>query len=165
MGKEVVGLLEILVIKGTNLAVRDLKTSDPYVVIRLADQTVKTKVIKNNLNPVWNEELSISIPKSHNLLLKLEVFDKDVFGTDDKMGKAEIDVEPLAMAVKMQKLRNAPPTDAKVSRLEASKNNCLAKDSCIHYVNGKMVQNMCLKLQNVECGEVELELKWVELTN
>eukprot|EP00253_Pinus_taeda_P002133 PITA_02133 len=59
---EFLGLLKIKVVKGTNLAVRDMITSDPYVVLTIGHQTVKTRVIRSNLNPVWNEELMLSVP-------------------------------------------------------------------------------------------------------
>lgn len=32
------GLLKIFVIQGTNLAIRDMRTSDPYVVATIGDQ-------------------------------------------------------------------------------------------------------------------------------
>lgn len=35
---EFVGLLKVKVIKGTNLAIRDILTSDPYVVLTLGQQ-------------------------------------------------------------------------------------------------------------------------------
>lgn len=95
---EFVGLIKVNVVKGTNLAVRDVMTSDPYVLLGLGQQvslfskcteliitsnqlkikenlsimeltshillqSVKTRVIKNNLNPVWNEKLMLSIPE------------------------------------------------------------------------------------------------------
>ncbi|XWS65508.1 hypothetical protein CRYUN_Cryun05aG0119100 [Craigia yunnanensis] len=61
---EFVGLVKVNVVKGTNLAVRDMMTSDPYIILALGQQSVKTRVIKNNLNPVWNESLMLSIPEN-----------------------------------------------------------------------------------------------------
>lgn len=60
---EFVGLIKVNVVKGTNLAIRDMVSSDPYVILSLGGQSVKTRVIKNNLNPVWNEKLMLSIPE------------------------------------------------------------------------------------------------------
>ncbi|KAK7816426.1 putative adp-ribosylation factor gtpase-activating protein agd13 [Quercus suber] len=60
---EFIGLLKVKVIKGTNLAIRDMMTSDPYVILTLGQQTVQTTIIKSNLNPVWNEELMLSVPQ------------------------------------------------------------------------------------------------------
>lgn len=35
---EFIGMLKVKVIKGTDLAVRDIKSSDPYVVLNLGTQ-------------------------------------------------------------------------------------------------------------------------------
>nr|XP_010938595.1 probable ADP-ribosylation factor GTPase-activating protein AGD11 isoform X3 [Elaeis guineensis] len=59
---EFVGLIKVNIIRGTNLAVRDMMTSDPYVILNLGHQTMKTRVIKSSLNPIWNERLMLSIP-------------------------------------------------------------------------------------------------------
>lgn len=59
---EFIGLLKVKVIKGTNLAIRDMLSSDPYVVLTLGHQA-QTTIIQSNLNPVWNEELMLSVPQ------------------------------------------------------------------------------------------------------
>jgi len=161
----ILGLLKVRVVKGSNLAIRDRNSSDPYVVVKLGNQTVKTRVIKRDLNPFWDEELTLSIPNP-TPPLKLQVFDKDKLSRDDKMGDAVIDLQPLVMAVSM---RNALPltltskSETELHRMVACKGNCLVKDSCIRHVDGKTVQDICLRLQNVECGELELQLKWIDL--
>uniref|UniRef100_A0A6N2K822 C2 domain-containing protein n=1 Tax=Salix viminalis TaxID=40686 RepID=A0A6N2K822_SALVM len=60
MGEQL-GLLKVTVVQGKRLVIRDFKTSDPYVILKLGNQTAKTKVINSCLNPVWNEELSFSL--------------------------------------------------------------------------------------------------------
>lgn len=40
---EFIGMLKVKVIKGTNLAIRDIKSSDPYVVLSLGQQVGITK--------------------------------------------------------------------------------------------------------------------------
>ncbi|XP_078431469.1 protein C2-DOMAIN ABA-RELATED 9-like isoform X2 [Wolffia australiana] len=91
------GTLRVKVIRGWNLAVRDFLTSDPYVVLTSGCKRVKTKVINSNLNPVWNEELTLCVVDPRRPI-KLEVFDKDTFSRDDPMGKGEIDIQPLIEA-------------------------------------------------------------------
>ncbi|XP_021615381.1 probable ADP-ribosylation factor GTPase-activating protein AGD13 isoform X3 [Manihot esculenta] len=59
---EFIGMLKVRVKNGTNLAVRDMMSSDPYVILTLGKQTVQTTVASSNLNPVWNEELRLSVP-------------------------------------------------------------------------------------------------------
>ncbi|KAG0499138.1 hypothetical protein HPP92_003450 [Vanilla planifolia] len=84
---EFIGILKVKILKGKNLAVRDMLSSDPYVVLTLGQQKAQTSVIKSNLNPVWNEELKLSVPQ-HYGPLKLQVFDHDVLSAGDIMGEA-----------------------------------------------------------------------------
>uniref|UniRef100_A0A0C9RFV5 TSA: Wollemia nobilis Ref_Wollemi_Transcript_29325_966 transcribed RNA sequence n=1 Tax=Wollemia nobilis TaxID=56998 RepID=A0A0C9RFV5_9CONI len=160
---DISGLLKVRVVKGTRLAVRDIRSSDPYVVLKLGDQVVKTRVINSNLNPVWDEELTLTISATTPRTLRVEVFDKDTFSADDAMGEAEIDLQPLAASVRIRKVLKGVSTATQVRKLVPSKENCLAKDSGIHYVDGTMIQDMCLRLRNVESGELEMQLKWVDL--
>lgn len=50
--------LLVVVERGTNLPAKDWNgLSDPFVILKLNDSfEKKTKIIKKNLNPVWNEE-------------------------------------------------------------------------------------------------------------
>ncbi|KAJ8569635.1 hypothetical protein K7X08_006212 [Anisodus acutangulus] len=152
------GLVKIRVCKGINLPVRDSISSDPYVAITMADQRVKTSVIKNSCNPVWNEELTLAL-KDPNIPIVLTVYDKDTFTGDDKMGVAEIDIKPYLEVLKMG-LQDLP-NGVKVDRVEPSKDNCLACESCIIWENGKMIQDMILRLRDVECGEVEVQIEMI----
>ncbi|WRX11653.1 C2 domain - like 10 [Theobroma cacao] len=159
---EFIGLVKVNVVKGTNLAVRDMMTSDPYVILALGQQSVKTRVIKNNLNPVWNESLMLSIPENIPPL-KVLVYDKDTFSTDDFMGDAEIDIQPLVAAAKAcenSELRES----MQLGKWVASKDNTLVKDGIITLVDGKVKQEISLRLQNVERGVLEIELECVPLT-
>jgi Ca2+-dependent lipid-binding protein len=48
------------VLCGRNLAVKDITgTSDPYCVVTIEEQQFKTKTIKKNLDPVWDEEFRL----------------------------------------------------------------------------------------------------------
>jgi len=38
MDNNVLGILKLRIIKGINLAIRDTRASDPYVVVRMGDQ-------------------------------------------------------------------------------------------------------------------------------
>ncbi|XWS08309.1 hypothetical protein CRYUN_Cryun41cG0068500 [Craigia yunnanensis] len=159
---EFVGLVKVNVVKGTNLAIRDIVTSDPYVILALGQQSVKTRVIKNNLNPVWNESLMLSIPENIPPL-KVLVYDKDTFSTDDFMGDAEIDIQPLvavAQAYENSEIRES----MQLGKWVASKDNTLVKDGIITLIDGKVKQEISLRLQNVERGVLEIELECVPLT-
>ncbi|XP_059624617.1 protein C2-DOMAIN ABA-RELATED 4-like [Cornus florida] len=158
--EHLLGLLRIHIHRGVNLAVRDLKSSDPYVIVRMGKQKLKTRVIKRNVNPEWNEDLTLSVADS-NLPIKLAVYDKDTFTLDDKMGDAEFDIKPFLEAVKMR-LGNLP-SGTIITRVKPGRDNCLAEESSIVWAEGKVVQDMVLRLRNVECGEVELQLQWIDV--
>ena len=154
------GLLRIRVKRGNNLAVRDLGTSDPYVVITMGKQKLKTRVVKKNCNPEWNEELTLSITDL-NAPINLTVFDKDRFTVDDKMGEADIDIQAYIASLKMG-LQNLP-NGCVVSRVKPNRNNCLADESCIVWDNGKILQDMILRLRNVESGELVIQIEWINV--
>ncbi|CAL5374178.1 unnamed protein product [Camellia sinensis] len=189
------GLLRIRVKRGVNLAVRDVRSSDPYVVIKMAKQSgeasiywlpsrdkaegspkltayklddkwsqhngkLKTRVIKKDVNPQWNEDLTLSI-SDPDLPIKLTVYDHDTFSKDDKMGDAEFHIKGFVEAMRMD--LHGLPAGTVVTREQPSRQNCLAEESCITWTDGKISQDLCLRLRNVECGEVELSLHWIDL--
>jgi len=154
-----VGLLKLRVVRGVNLAVRDLRSSDPYVVVRIGKQKLKTRVVKKSVNPEWDDELTLSI-EDPAVPIRLEVFDKDTF-VDDTMGNAEVDIRPLVEIVKM-KLQDVADRTV-VKKLVPNRQNCLAEESSIYISEGKVKQDMVVRLRNVESGEIELQLQWIDL--
>ncbi|KAJ7964501.1 Protein C2-DOMAIN ABA-RELATED like [Quillaja saponaria] len=154
------GLLRVHVHKGVDLAVRDLRSSDPYVIIKMGNQKLKTRVVRNNINPEWNDDLTLSITDPH-LPIQLSVYDKDTFSLDDKMGDAEFEIGPFLEAVRMR--LESLPSGTIITKVQASRQNCLAEESCIVWSDGKVVQNLFLRLRNVESGEVELKLQWIDI--
>ncbi|XP_060194759.1 GTPase activating protein 1-like [Lycium barbarum] len=155
------GLLRIRVIRGINLAIRDLRSSDPYVVVKMGKQKLKTRVVKKNVNPEWNEDLTLCISEPV-LPIKLQVYDKDTFSPDDKMGDAEVDIVPLIDAAITTRCQNIP-NGTIISKITPSRQNCYSEESCIVYENGKVVQHVFIRLRNVECGEIELRLQWIDI--
>ncbi|MQL95126.1 hypothetical protein Taro_027794 [Colocasia esculenta] len=159
---EFIGVLKVKVVKGTNLAVRDMLSSDPYVVLVLGQQRVQTNVVQSNLNPVWNEELQLSVPQDYGPM-RVQVFDHDTFSADDIMGEAEVDLQPLitsAMAFGDPDLLG----NMQIGKWLKSHDNALIEDSPINIIDGKVRQDVSLKLQNVESGQVELEMEWISLS-
>ncbi|KAF5769572.1 putative C2 domain-containing protein [Helianthus annuus] len=156
---QLLGLLRVHIHRGVNLAIRDLRSSDPYVIIRMGKQKLKTRVVKKNLNPVWDEDLTLSIVEP--LPVKLEVYDWDILSPDDKMGDAEFDFAPFLEAVRMN--FEDIPNDTIITTVKPTRTNCLAEESYITWTNGRVVQNMVLRLRNVECGEIEIKLSWINV--
>ncbi|KAL9325023.1 hypothetical protein ACSQ67_005668 [Phaseolus vulgaris] len=111
MDNSILGLLKLRIKRGIDLAIRDAikgRASDPYVVVNMGDQKLKTSVIKNNCNPEWNEERTISIKDvTTPIRLVKRVYDKDTFSGDDKMGDADIDLKPYIRCVQ-RGLSNLP---------------------------------------------------------
>ncbi|KAL6219485.1 hypothetical protein ACLB2K_007244 [Fragaria x ananassa] len=158
--EHLLGLLRIRVQRGRNLAVRDFRSSDPYIVVKMGKQKLKTRVVKKSVNPEWNEDLTLSISDSSHPI-HIAVYDKDTFTQDDKMGDAEIEIGPFLEAIRMR--LDGVANGMVASRVEPSKENCLAEQSCIIYSDGNIIQNMTVRLRNVESGEVELQLQWINI--
>ncbi|EFJ37136.1 hypothetical protein SELMODRAFT_403270 [Selaginella moellendorffii] len=154
-----VGLIRVRVIKGINLTVRDFMTSDPYVVLTLGNQKAQTCVVRSSLNPIWDEKHLLSVPHA-TFPLKL-VFDRDTFSEDDTMGDVSVDLQPLYAAVKVQEAMGDELGNVQVGKWVATRDNDLSCDSMIFLQNGRLLQDLKLKLKNVECGELEIQIEWV----
>lgn len=123
-------------------------------------QKVKTRVVKRNLYPEWDEKLTLTV-SDPNIPVKLFVYDKDTFTFDDKMGDAEFEIGTYVKVVQMG--LEGLPDGTIIAKVQPTRQNCLAEESCIIWSKGKVVQNMVLRLRNVECGEVELQLQWINV--
>ncbi|CAJ1068541.1 multiple C2 and transmembrane domain-containing protein 1 isoform X4 [Xyrichtys novacula] len=88
--------LDIILKKGNNLAIRDRTgTSDPYVKFKIAGKEVfRSKTIHKNLNPVWDERVSLLVETLRDPLY-VKVFDYDFGLQDDFMGSAYLHLESL----------------------------------------------------------------------
>ncbi|XP_072290103.1 multiple C2 and transmembrane domain-containing protein 1 isoform X4 [Eucyclogobius newberryi] len=88
--------LDIILKKGNKLAIRDRTgTSDPYVKFKLGGKEVfRSKTIHKNLNPVWDERVSLLV-ESLREPLYVKVFDYDFGLQDDFMGSAYLHLESL----------------------------------------------------------------------
>ena len=123
-------------------------------------QKLKTRVVKRNVNPEWDEKLTLTV-SDPNIPVKIFVYDKDTFTFDDKMGDAEFEIATFVKVVQMR--LEGLPEGTIIARVQPTRKNCLAEESCIVWSNGKVVQNMVLRLRNVERGEVELQLQWIPI--
>jgi len=91
------------------------------------------------------------------------VLDKDTFSTDDFMGEAEIDIQPLVSAA-MAYEKSSVNESTEVGKWIASGDNSLLKDGIISLEDGQIKQEISLRLQHVERGVLEIELECVPLT-
>ena len=77
--------------------------SDPYFkiphrqngVVDLPGKKNRSKVIKKNLNPVWNHSFEIEFNPSICNKLNIEVYDYDLLGKDDHIGSGFIPLEKI----------------------------------------------------------------------
>lgn len=65
--------------------------SDPYGIIRVGNQIFQSKVIKENLNPKWNEVYEALVYEHPGQELEIELFDEDP-DKDDFLGSLIIDL-------------------------------------------------------------------------
>lgn len=85
------GKLTVTIVRANDLKNKEMiGKSDPYVVVHIRPLfKVKTKVIDDNLNPVWNQTFELIAEDKETQSLILEVYDEDV-GQDKKLGIAKI---------------------------------------------------------------------------
>merc|ERR1712083_865227 len=69
--------------------------ADPYAQFKCGDTIIRSKAIKNTVNPEWNFSTEINL-KEENLkdLVSIEIYDEDI-GKDDPMGVTYINLNTL----------------------------------------------------------------------
>ncbi|XP_022925329.1 protein C2-DOMAIN ABA-RELATED 11-like [Cucurbita moschata] len=162
MAVETSGRLKVIIIQGRDLVIRDFKTSDPYVVVKLGKQKARTKVISSNLNPVWNEELNFTMDTKHSAVLKFEMFDKDLFKRDDKMGRATFNLQPMQSASRLSKILGISGGETTLRKVVPGMDDCFQEEYSIRCVDGEVVQDVWLRLTGVESGEIQVRIIYVE---
>ncbi|KAJ4850005.1 Synaptotagmin-4 [Turnera subulata] len=83
------GVLTVNVISAEDLPAVDLMgKADPFVVLTMkkSQTKFKTRVVNENLNPVWNQTFDFVVEDALHDMLIAEVWDHDTFGKD-KIGK------------------------------------------------------------------------------
>ncbi|XP_059651983.1 probable ADP-ribosylation factor GTPase-activating protein AGD11 isoform X2 [Cornus florida] len=127
-------------------------------------QTAASRIqsLGNAFRNSWRrKESEQKAPKKSNSTNSMAVYDKDTFSTDDFMGEAEIDIQPLLSAAKASE--NSEIKTMHLGKWVACKDNTLVRDGIISLVDGKVKQDIALKLQNVERGVLDIELECVPL--
>ncbi|KAK6781129.1 hypothetical protein RDI58_023313 [Solanum bulbocastanum] len=90
------GQLFVKLKKGLNLPAMDpWGTSDPYVVLQLDSQVVKSKVKWGTKEPTWNEEFALNIKQPPLYDLQLAAWDANLVTPHKRMGNAAVNLEHL----------------------------------------------------------------------
>lgn len=88
--KQPVGLLSLRLVSGHNLPICDLTSSDPYAIIQYENQTLISRTVYRNINPVWNQLFDdIYIYDILQKTVTFTLFDKDKH-KDDYMCKCTL---------------------------------------------------------------------------
>lgn len=90
-----------------------------------------------------------------------EVYDWDRRSSDDPMGDAEIDIGPLIFAVQLGYLD--VPNGTVIQRVQPEPRNCLSEESNVSWKDDGVIQDMIIRLRNVENGEIVIQIRWVDL--
>ncbi|KAM9523389.1 uncharacterized protein ACWYII_043091 isoform 3-T3 [Salvelinus alpinus] len=95
------GVLRIHLLEAQNLIAKDnlmggLKKgkSDPYVKINIGGVKFKSHVIKENLNPTWNEMFETVLTPQSDQEVQVELYDKDM-DKDDFLGRCNISMRDI----------------------------------------------------------------------
>lgn len=87
-------VVRVYILRCMNLIAKDVTgSSDPYVELKIGNQTQKTKIIEQNLNPEFHEMIefkNIYIPKDG--YVNINVYDWDLTSADDFIGSTYIDI-------------------------------------------------------------------------
>lgn len=89
---------DVTLIEANHLASMDKSgTSDPYCTIRSSfnRQKFKTKVIKKNLNPQWNQTFQFITSKPEGQIF-IKIYDKDIIFKDEFMGEIMVDLKDFS---------------------------------------------------------------------
>ncbi|KAI3995727.1 hypothetical protein MKX01_007206 [Papaver californicum] len=90
------GELLIKLKKGVNFPAMDpWGTSDPYVVLQIDGQVVKSKVKWATKEPTWNEDLKLNIKTPPNKDLQVAAWDANLVTPHKRMGNADVSLKSL----------------------------------------------------------------------
>ncbi|KAJ8265672.1 hypothetical protein COCON_G00147710 [Conger conger] len=95
------GVLRIHLVEARNLIAKDnfmggivKGKSDPYVKTRVGGVTFRSHVIKENLNPTWNELYEVVLTQLPGQEVQFEAYDKDL-DQDDFLGRFKISLRDI----------------------------------------------------------------------
>ncbi len=128
----------IKVVRAKELEKKDVfNKSDPYVIIKYNNEEFKTSVVKNTLNPSWEQDIELDLSRAHKTI-RFVLYDWERIGNDDLLGKIDISISDLvqntANGPKWYKLQNCKSGSILLSiKLISDSNKNLTVDKEINY--------------------------------
>ncbi|XP_076944063.1 calcium-dependent lipid-binding protein-like isoform X2 [Bidens hawaiensis] len=123
------GKLMLTIVKAHNLKNMEMMgKSDPYAVAFVRPlEKFKTKVVENNLNPVWNQMFHLTVEDKETQCAIVEVFDEDI-GSDQRLGIAKLTLADLQQDVEKEiDLRLMPSLDMLKIKDKKDRGNIIVK--------------------------------------
>ncbi|XP_073100167.1 synaptotagmin-5 isoform X2 [Elaeis guineensis] len=94
-----VGILEVKLVQATGLTNKDLiGKSDPYAVLYirpLRDRMKTSKVINNDLSPIWNEHYEFIVEDASTQHLTVKIYDDEGIQASELIGCAQVRLKDL----------------------------------------------------------------------
>ncbi|KAG8938080.1 hypothetical protein FRC00_005341 [Tulasnella sp. 408] len=83
-----------------NNATRTSWDMDPFCVISFGKKSFDTRIVRHELNPVWNQKLLFQVPRLEpNLSINFHVLDYDKFSINDSVGSVSFALQELMASV------------------------------------------------------------------
>uniref|UniRef100_A0A0A0LW35 C2 domain-containing protein n=2 Tax=Cucumis sativus TaxID=3659 RepID=A0A0A0LW35_CUCSA len=101
-------------------------------------------------------------PHLIRIVLVQEVFDKDLFKRDDRMGRASINLQPMQSASRLSKILRMSTGETTLRKVVPGRDDCVSEEYSIRCIDGEVVQDVWLRLGGVESGEIQVRMKYVE---
>uniref|UniRef100_A0A8C4YT59 Dysferlin n=1 Tax=Gopherus evgoodei TaxID=1825980 RepID=A0A8C4YT59_9SAUR len=109
-------MLRVFILHAENVQTLDTDISDSYCSVVFEGVKKRTKVIKNNVNPVWNEGFDWDlkgIPLDQNAELTVVVKDHETVGRNRFLGEARVPLQDVLVNPTLTASFNAPLLDTK----------------------------------------------------
>ncbi|KAI7854427.1 phosphatidylserine decarboxylase-domain-containing protein [Circinella umbellata] len=97
---------------------------DPFVIVSYGTSTFRTRAIRHNLNPVWNEKLFFHVRENESKYkLKFSVYDKDKITGNDFVAWKELDLGDIIHYSQKNTTTTSPTTnDTPADAIDAQMN-------------------------------------------
>uniref|UniRef100_A0A8C5QFH1 Dysferlin n=1 Tax=Leptobrachium leishanense TaxID=445787 RepID=A0A8C5QFH1_9ANUR len=116
-------MLRVFILHAENVQTLDNDVSDAYCSVVFQGVKKKTKVIKNNLNPIWNEGFEWDlkgVPLDNNAELTAVVKDHETMGRNRFLGQTRVSLRDLFTSPNLTGTFNAPLYDTKNQSIGAT---------------------------------------------